>query len=49
LGQLLERLGELETAMACFRNALRMSQGKRPDPLPANTARLGAPRPASEA
>ncbi len=45
LGQLLERLGELETAMACFRNALRMSQGKRPDPLPGDPAKLGPPTP----
>lgn len=44
LGQLLERLGELETAMACFRNALRMSQGKRPDPLPGGQARLTSPQ-----
>ena len=43
-GQLLERQGELEPAMACFRNALRMSQGQAPKPLPANTARLTAPR-----
>jgi HemY protein len=45
LGQLLERLGELETAMACFRNALRMSQVKRPRPLPSDSARLTPPRP----
>jgi HemY protein len=43
LGQLLERKGELETAMACFRNALRMNQGKDPLPLPGDQARLGAP------
>ncbi len=42
-GQLLERQGELESAMACFRNALRMSQGQPPEPLPTVTARLGAP------
>lgn len=42
-GQLLERQGELESAMACFRNALRMSQGQAPEPLPTVTARLGAP------
>ena len=42
-GQLLERQGEMESAMACFRNALRMSQGQPPKPLPANTARLSAP------
>jgi len=42
-GQLLERQGELESAMACFRNALRMNQGQAPKPLPASTARLSAP------
>jgi len=42
-GQLLERQGELELAMACFRNALRMSQGQTPEPLPAGIARLSAP------
>lgn len=40
LGQLLERKGELEVAMACFRNALRMNQGKEPLPLPQEQARL---------
>jgi hypothetical protein len=29
--------------MTCFRNALRLSQGKRPEPLPVVTARLNAP------
>jgi HemY protein len=43
-GQLLERQGELEPAMACFRNALRMSQGQTPKPLPTSTVRLSAPR-----
>lgn len=43
LGQLLERQGELEPAMACFRNALRISQGQKPEPLPAGAARLSAP------
>jgi HemY protein len=43
LGQLLERKGELEVAMACFRNALRMSQGKEPKPLPGEQAKLGPP------
>jgi HemY protein len=43
LGQLLERKGELEIAMACFRNALRMSQGKDPMPLPGDHAKLEAP------
>ena len=41
-GQLLERQGELELAMACFRNALRMNQGQSPEPLPTTTARLSA-------
>lgn len=40
LGQLLERLGELEAAMACFRNALRMNQGKAPEPLPGGNQNL---------
>ena len=42
-GQLLEHQGELEPAMACFRNALRMNQGQSPKPLPTGTARLSAP------
>jgi len=42
LGQLLERKGELELSMACFRNALRMSQGKEPQPLPGQQGRLQA-------
>ena len=45
LGQLMERRGDLEAAMACFRNALRISQGEAPLPLPAATARLAAPQP----
>jgi HemY protein len=45
LGQLLERKGELEIAMACFRNALRMNQGKEPQPLPGDQARLEPPGP----
>ena len=45
LGQLLERKGELEVAMACFRNALRMNQGKDPLPLPGDLARLEGPEP----
>jgi len=40
LGQLMERQGELELAMACFRNALRMNQGQQPKPLPGGVARL---------
>jgi HemY protein len=43
LGQLLERQGELEIAMACFRNALRMNQGKDPQPLPGEKVRLSLP------
>jgi len=42
-GQLLERQGELEPAMACFRNALRMNQGQAPKPLPTSLAQLSAP------
>lgn len=42
-GQLLEHQGEMEPAMACFRNALRMNQGQQPEPLPTGTARLNAP------
>lgn len=49
LGQLLERMGEMETAMACFRNALRMSQGKRPQPLPSSSAKLAGPNIPGEA
>jgi len=41
-GQLLERQGELESAMTCFRNALRMNQGQAPKPLPSGVARLSA-------
>ncbi len=40
LGQLLDRRGELELATACFRNALRLSQGESPVPLPADLKRL---------
>ncbi len=43
LGQLLERQGELELAMSCFRNALRLNQGKPAIPLPGDHARLSAP------
>lgn len=49
LGQLLERLGELELSLLCFRNALRISQGRPPEPLPAEAARLAAPRPSAAA
>lgn len=43
LGQLLERKGELELSMACFRNALRMNQGKEPQPLPGGQVKLASP------
>jgi HemY protein len=43
LGQLLERQGELELAMASFRNALRMTQGRAPEPLPLAPGRLSGP------
>ena len=43
LGQLLERKGELEVAMVCFRNALRLNQGKDPLPLPGDQAKLEPP------
>ncbi len=42
LGQLLERRGETEQAMACFRNALRIGQGQPPQPLPSDSLRLSA-------
>ena len=44
-GQLLERQGELETAMACFRNALRLKEGEAPLPLPSEHMRLSGPIP----
>jgi HemY protein len=43
LGQLLERRGELELAMACFRNALRMNQGRPPLALPGDQDLLAPP------
>lgn len=43
LGQLLDRRGELDLATACFRNALRISQGETPVPLPSGINRLSAP------
>jgi hypothetical protein len=43
LGQLLERKGELEASMICFRNALRLSQGKEPIPLPGEQVKLQSP------
>ena len=42
-GQLLERQGDLELAMACFRNALRLNQGKPALPLPGGQDRLSPP------
>ncbi len=43
LGQLLERKGELEASMMCYRNALRLSQGKQALPLPGEHEQLAAP------
>lgn len=43
LGQLLDRRGEMDLAMACFRNALRMSQGEAPVSLPVSVNRLQSP------
>jgi HemY protein len=43
LGQLLERKGELEASMICFRNALRLTQGKEPIPLPGEQVKLQSP------
>jgi HemY protein len=40
LGQLLERKGEVEASLVCFRNALRLSQGKTPEPLPQERVKL---------
>jgi HemY protein len=34
LGQVLDRAGELEAATQCYRNALRLEQGRAPEPLP---------------
>ncbi len=45
LGEVLERHGELEPAMICFRNALRMEQGEAPQALPVLGQRLGGPVP----
>ncbi|HSM68976.1 MAG TPA: hypothetical protein VK830_04610, partial [Xanthomonadales bacterium] len=49
LGQLLERQGDLELAMASFRNALRLNQGKQALPLPGGQARLAPPDDGEEA
>jgi len=49
LGQLMERQGDLELAMDCFRNALRLSQGKPALPLPGGYARLSPPEAAIHA
>ena len=48
LGQLLERKGELEASMVCYRNALRLSQGKEPLPLPGDHVQLEAPLTSTE-
>jgi HemY protein len=42
-GQLLEREGKLDISMVCFRNALRMNQGKDPLPLPGEQVKLASP------
>ncbi|MFN2334194.1 MAG: heme biosynthesis HemY N-terminal domain-containing protein [Wenzhouxiangellaceae bacterium] len=34
LGQVLDHAGQLESATQCYRNALRLEQGRAPDPLP---------------
>lgn len=34
LGQVLDRAGLLESATQCYRNALRLEQGRAPEPLP---------------
>jgi len=34
LGQVLDRAGMLESATQCYRNALRLEQGRAPEPLP---------------
>ncbi|MDT8408549.1 MAG: heme biosynthesis HemY N-terminal domain-containing protein [Wenzhouxiangellaceae bacterium] len=34
LAQVLDRSGQLESAAQCYRNALRLEQGRAPDPLP---------------
>jgi len=34
LGLVLDRAGELEAATQCYRNALRLEQGRAPEPLP---------------
>lgn len=43
LGQLLDRQGDLAMAATCYRNALRLSQGKEAIPLPSNPIRLAPP------
>lgn len=34
LGQVLDRAGQIESAAQCYRNALRLEQGRAPEPLP---------------
>lgn len=43
LGQLLDRQGDLAMAATCYRNALRLNQGKEPIPLPGDHVRLAPP------
>lgn len=38
LGQVLDRAGLLESATQCYRNALRLEQGRAPEPLPPASA-----------
>ena len=38
LGQVLDRAGQLEPATQCYRNALRLEQGRAPEPLPPASA-----------
>ncbi|GAB4171041.1 MAG: heme biosynthesis HemY N-terminal domain-containing protein [Wenzhouxiangellaceae bacterium] len=42
LAQLMDRLGELETATRCYRNALRLEQGRVPEPLPPPSSSSGS-------
>jgi len=49
LGQVMDRAGRLELATRCYRNALRLEQGRAPDPLPLPAAPEPAPKPANSA
>jgi HemY protein len=42
LGRVLDRAGQLEPAAQCYRNALRLEQGRAPEPLPPAEPRLEA-------